>query len=545
MNMTLGQVLLREQILTPGQIDEVLSYKVDNRIRFGDACVKLGYIDDEQLLDALGLQLHLPRVDLDNFNIDQDATSILEAETARTYRVMPLYDFSDEVTVACGDPLNVSSVDAVARITGKKVQIALASESQIMRTIDDRYSSLDQVSDSDNGESLTEQSEGDESQIMEIADTVLNDAVGAGASDIHIEHEKNSIRIRLRVDGMMQQYKRFSKNRAAALVSRYKVMSGIDIAESRKPQDGRFEFQGRGGKTVDLRVSTYPSAFGEKIVMRILDASAGSIGLDKLGFTEQSLTMWTRACKQPNGIVLVTGPTGSGKSTTLYATLQTVATVEKHVITIEDPIEYKLDGIVQGQLNERAGMTFANAMRAMLRQDPDIIMVGEMRDRETIELAVRAALTGHLVFSTLHTNDAASSFTRLFDMGSDPFLLSSTVRAVLAQRLVRKLCERCRVEYDPPLAELETIGIHTSEGKIFKVNESGCSHCNRKGYKGRSGLYELLVPGEKVKSLVNSGSTDIEIKKAALEEGLISLDQAGRELVLSGRTSIDEVKRVL
>ncbi|MCS5659196.1 MAG: GspE/PulE family protein [Dehalococcoidia bacterium] len=541
MNQTLGQVLVSEKYLTPDQINEVLKYKDENRARFGDACIKLGFIDEEQLMDVLGKQLHLPRVELDNFEVESDALDLIDKEMARSYNVVPLYTFDDEITVATAEPLNVTAVDAVNRITGRKVQLALATGSQISQCVEN-YSSFFKHKQSD--ETDEELQATDEEHIVTIADQIMNDSIELGASDIHIEHSEKQLRVRVRVDGLMQELMKTSKANAMALISRFKVMAGIDIAESRKPQDGRFEFKGKE-KKVDLRVSTYPSAYGEKIVMRILDPSKGNMPLEKLGFSRSSLKSWKEACREPNGIVLVTGPTGSGKSTTLYATLSLITSVEHHIITIEDPIEYKFDGIVQGQLNERAGMTFASALRAMLRQDPDIIMVGEMRDRETIDLAVRAALTGHLVLSTLHTNDAASTYSRLFDMGSDPFLLSTTVRAILAQRLLRLLCEKCKEIYEPSHEELETIEMEMPERPIYRKNDKGCAVCDHRGYKGRAGLYELLVPSPEINEMVKDAKTDVDIRKLALEQGMSSLQNEGFRFIERGMTSIEELKRVL
>ena len=541
MNQTLGQVLVSENYLSPDQINEVLKYKDENRARFGDACIKLGFIDEDQLMDVLGQQLHLPRVELDNFEVESDALDLIDKDMARSYNVVPLYTFDDEITVATAEPLNVTAVDAVNRITGRKVQLALATGSQISQCVEN-YSSFFKHKQLD--EKDEELQAADEDHIVAIADQIMNDSIEVDASDIHIEHSEKRLRVRIRVDGLMQEIMNISKANAMALISRFKVMAGIDIAESRKPQDGRFEFKGKE-KTVDLRVSTYPSAYGEKIVMRILDPSKGNIPLEKLGFSRSSLKSWKEACTEPNGIVLVTGPTGSGKSTTLYATLSLITTVEQHIITIEDPIEYKFDGIVQGQLNERAGMTFANALRAMLRQDPDIIMVGEMRDRETIDLAVRAALTGHLVLSTLHTNDAASTYSRLFDMGSDPFLLSTTVRAILAQRLIRLLCEKCKEIYEPSDEELETIEMEMPERPIYRKNDKGCAVCGQRGYKGRAGLYELLVPSPEINEMVKDAKTDVDIRKLALEQGMSSLKNEGFRFIERGMTSIEELKRVL
>ena len=541
MNQTLGQVLVSEKYLTPDQINEVVKYKDENRARFGDACIKLGFIDEDQLMDVLGQQLHLPRVELDNFEVESDALDLIDEDMARSYNVVPLYTFDDEITVATAEPLNVTAVDAVNRITGRKVQLALATGSQISQCVENYSSFFKHKQSNENDEELQA---ADEEHIVTIADQIMNDSIELGASDIHIEHSEKQLRVRVRVDGLMQELMNISKANAMALISRFKVMAGIDIAESRKPQDGRFEFKGKE-KKVDLRVSTYPSAYGEKIVMRILDPSKGNMPLEKLGFSRSSLKSWKEACREPNGIVLVTGPTGSGKSTTLYATLSLITSVEHHIITIEDPIEYKFDGIVQGQLNERAGMTFASALRAMLRQDPDIIMVGEMRDRETIDLAVRAALTGHLVLSTLHTNDAASTYSRLFDMGSDPFLLSTTVRAILAQRLLRLLCEKCKEIYEPSDEELETIEMEMPERPIYRKNDKGCSVCGQKGYKGRAGLYELLVPSPEINEMVKDAKTDVDIRKLALEQGMSSLQNEGFRFIERGMTSIEELKRVL
>ena len=541
MNQTLGQVLVSENYLSPDQINEVLKYKDENRARFGDACIKLGFIDEEQLMDVLGKQLHLPRVDLDNFEVESDALDLIDKDMARSYNVVPLYTFDDEITVATAEPLNVTAVDAVNRITGRKVQLALATVSQISQCVENYSSFFKHKQSNEKDEELQA---ADEEHIVAIADQIMNDSIELGASDIHIEHSEKQLRVRVRVDGLMQELMKISKANAMALISRFKVMAGIDIAESRKPQDGRFEFKGKE-KKVDLRVSTYPSAYGEKIVMRILDPSKGNIPLEKLGFSRSTFKKWSKACNETTGIVLVTGPTGSGKSTTLYATLTMIADIEKHVITIEDPIEYKFDGIVQGQLNERAGMTFASALRAMLRQDPDIIMVGEMRDRETIDLAVRAALTGHLVLSTLHTNDAAATYSRLFDMGSDPFLLSTTVRAILAQRLIRCLCEKCKEPYDASEGELESVGMDNPEKVIYKPHQRGCTSCSGRGYKGRAGLYELLVPSPEINEMVKDSKSDVDIRKMAYDQGMSSLQNEGFQCVKNGVTSIEEVKRVL
>jgi len=546
MNFNLGQLLISENYLTEEQVNDVVAYKEENRSRFGDACIKLGYLDENQLMDVLAMQLHLPRVDLENFEVESYALDMVDRDLARSHNVVPLYAFEDEITIATAEPLNVNALDTLSRHTNLKIQPALATASQISSCVED-YSTFfkhkDTIVSAEEGGEQLEAAE--EEHIVAIADQILEDSLEAGASDIHIEHSETLLRVRTRVDGIMGEIMKVAKANAMALVSRFKVMAKIDIAEARKPQDGRFEFKSSFGKVVDLRVSTYPSAYGEKIVMRILDPSKGQIPLEKLGFSRSAFTAWQEACSQATGIILVTGPTGSGKSTTLYATLTMIADIEKHVITIEDPIEYKFDGIVQGQLNEQAGMTFVNALRAMLRQDPDIIMVGEMRDRETIDLGVRAALTGHLVLSTLHTNDAAATYSRLFDMGSDPFLLATTVRAILAQRLLRRLCEKCRVSYEPLEEELETIEMPSPNKPIYRKNEKGCNSCDGRGYKGRAGLYELLIPSPELNELVQASKSDDEIRKQAYAEGMSSLQNEGFRFIENGVTSIEELKRIL
>ena len=546
MSATIGEVLVKEQLLTAEQVETVIDYKSENRMHFGDACIKLGFIDKEQLFHALGLQMHLPRIDLNYFSSDMDAITLIDSESAHNLKILPLYTFADELAIATADPLNVTIIDTVIRMTGKKVQLALATESQIISAIQTYYSGLQQEAvEEEEGEEEKELTEEESHLVTGIADEILRDAVRTGVSDIHIEHSEDNVLVRFRIDGVLQKFKAYSRSVAAALVSRFKVMSNIDIAESRKPQDGRFEYKVSKRHKLDFRVSTFPSVFGEKIVMRLLDPAKGNIALDKLGFSDKTITQWKKVCKNPNGIILVTGPTGSGKSTTLFATLNLVSSVAKHLITIEDPIEYKFKNIVQAQVNDRAGMTFANALRAMMRQDPDIIMVGEMRDRETIELAIRAALTGHLVFSTLHTNDAAASYSRLFDMGTDAFLLSSTVRAILAQRLIRVLCSKCKVEYTPSEAELLSVGLETIDRPIYKTSTGGCRQCRQTGYKGRSGLYELLIPSPEIKDLVKDSKSDIEIKKLAVEQGMSVLEKEGYQFLLDGKTTIEELARVL
>lgn len=546
MPLSLGQIMVQEEYLTEAQLQKALDYRTENRARLGDACIKLNLITESDLLDVLAFQFRIPRIELDHFNFDTEAINLVDKETARDCSAIPLYFIDDELMLAITDPLNITAVDEIGRVTGKRVHLAIASPSEVSSAIQTFYSIVGQEeAPSGNGESaLVEESEENEEEIIEIADTILKDAVEGGVSDIHLEHREKSVRVRFRIDGILQIYKSWPKSKSAAMVSRFKVMAAIDIAEARKPQDGRFAFRA-GKKEVDLRVNTYPSVYGEKVVMRILDPTKGAIPLEKLGFRTSIMEQWKTACSHPNGIVLVTGPTGSGKSTTLYATLNLVNSTDIHMITVEDPVEYKFDGIVQGQINERAGMTFAAALRAMLRQDPDVIMVGEMRDRETIDLAIRAALTGHLVFSTLHTNNAAASYSRLMDMGTDPFMLSTTVRAILAQRLIRRLCSKCKVRYRASEEELETIAMPPTDEPLYKAKEDGCGYCGERGYRGRAGLYELLIPSPELNELVQQRHPDNEIHKAAIRDGMSTLEQEGFHYIRNGITSIEEIHRVL
>ena len=424
--------------------------------------------------------------------------------------------------------------------------MVLAKEKNIELAIDRSYVSSSGYTDEGGygDEAQVEEAISDEENIQ-VADNILLEAVRGGASDIHIEPGERNLRVRLRVDGVLSEFSTMPPSRTPGLVSRFKVMAGIDIAESRKPQDGRFKTEVEPGKPVDVRVSTYPTPHGEKVVMRVLDQSKGLVSLDKMGFDPDTIRLWKKAYSSGNGIVLVTGPTGSGKSTTLYATLTQINTVEEHIITIEDPVERQLEGIIQGHVNERAGMTFAAALRSMLRQDPDVIMVGEMRDRETADLAIRAALTGHLVFSTLHTNSAAASYTRLADMGCDPFLLTTTIRAILAQRLIRKLCNRCKVKYRPTEKDLKSMGIKKLDGFIYHANSKGCKTCGKDGYSGRAGLYELLIPNEAINEAVKNEASAEEVSRIAKGNKMRMLEDAARTYVTQGLTSIEEINRVL
>ena len=542
----LGQILIDAGKINNEQLEEALAYKQDRGIYLGKAIIELGLVTEKEMVQTLGDQLKLPYLDLLNYEIQSEALGKIDETTALKQKIMPLFMIDNTLTVAISDPLNIDVIDDLMDKTGMEVNLILATESDIEQAIDLYYSAARYVSKTggrtDKSARIISKEIGEETEIIEAVNLLFNEAIKMGASDIHIEPREKDLRIRFRVDGVLQQYYTIPKSSVAPMISRIKILADMDIAESRVPQDGRFSHE-IGGRKVDVRASTFPAAQGEKVVLRILDETRGRIELHKLGFSDETLKLWREIIRYPNGIILVAGPTGSGKTTTLYATINIVNTVEVNIMTIEDPIEYQLENINQAQVNARAGLTFSTALRSMLRQDPDILMVGEMRDVETIEIAVRAALTGHLVFSTIHTNDAASTFIRLRDMGLDSFLISSSVRAVLAQRLIRLLCPRCKMEIETTDAVLKSIGGDKEfDGKLYKA--TGCAHCKNSGYHGRAGVYELLIPTDEIADMINKHATATEIKNLAEKNGMVSLTTAALTLVYKGQTSVEEMVRI-
>jgi len=545
----LGDALIQSGKLDEEQLHEALRYKEEHNTYLGKAVVSLGFMTEKELVEVLSEQLGIPYLNLVTYDVQDDVLRLVDEKFALRHKIMPLFFIENSITVATADPLNVQMVDELSQMTGMEVNLVLATESDIEKAIDLFYGAAryeEQVGKGRPGErgaTVVSREIDQDTEIIEAVNMLFHEAIKVGASDIHIEPREKDLRIRFRVDGVLQQHYTVPKASMAPLISRIKILADMDIAESRKPQDGRFSYI-VGDSKVDMRTSTFPTANGEKVVLRILDESKGKIELHKLGFEDKVLEKWREVIHLPNGIILVSGPTGSGKTTTLYATLNVINTVGVNIMTIEDPIEYRLDNINQGQVNTKAGLTFAAALRSMLRQDPDIIMVGEMRDVETIELAIRAALTGHLVFSTIHTNDAASCFTRMLDMGIDSYLVSSTVRAVLAQRLIRLLCPRCKKPYPPSQEMLASINIRGMDKPPDFFKPVGCIHCRNTGYFGRAGVYELLIPNEEISALINKGATASIIQDAAVKAGMITLRDAALYYVLSGKTSIDEIYRV-
>jgi len=533
----LGEILLEQQIIDEEQIQRIIEKAKESKRRFGETAIYLGIIDEIDFLKVLSQQQGLPYVDLKSFNIDRKALSQMDKETARKLLAVPLFEAENMLAVGFHDPQNLNAIDEIELKTGKTIQVILCTKDQLKNVIQSSYA-IEIVDENEMDD------DDDSSAVIELVEKIIDEAIESDASDIHIQPSEFELDIRYRMDGVLQSIMVLPHSRTRPINSRLKVMSNLDIAETRKPQDGRFKHSMSSGKVYDFRVSTYPTEFGEKTVMRILDPSKGKISLDKLGFSKTNLDQWHEAIANSTGIILVTGPTGSGKSTTLYATLNLLNKPGVNILTIEDPVEYNMKGIAQGQVNEKAGMTFSAALSSMLRQDPDIIMVGEMRDVDTIELAVRAALTGHLVLSTLHTNDTTSSYSRLLDMGIDPFLITSTVRAIIAQRLIRKICTSCRKKRTINEFEQEKFGFKSGE-KVYESNSDGCQNCGGNGFRGRCGIYELLIPTNSINEMINNRVSDQEIRTQAIKDNMDTLNNEAKRLALNGTTSIDEIIRVL
>jgi len=553
----IGEILVEQGLITNEQLAAGLEEQKTSKMLLGRCLVKLGYIAENKLIDMLSAQLDVQHVVLQYFSFSKELIRIIPEDMARKHKVIPMYEQNGVLTVAMVDPTNLRTFDHLKFKTGKEIEPVIASEKSIMEAIEKNYSSgldemtqilgsaseaqnaLEVVGAEDDTELLTDE-EG--AQVVKLVNLLVNQAVSSGASDIHLEPLENYTRLRYRIDGDLVEQNPIPLQLRAQITSRLKIMSGMDIAEKRKPQDGRFRIR-HEGREIDLRVSTFPvmtrfRGVNEKIVMRILDPQSMNITIEMLGFLPGTKKAFEEVIVKPDGIVLVTGPTGSGKSSTLYAALKRIYSVDVNIVTMEDPVEFNLDGISQGQINPSAGFTFAAGMRSILRQDPDVVMIGEMRDPETCQMAIQAALTGHLVFSTLHTNDAASAYTRLIDMGLEPFLITSSVIGILAQRLVRRLC-KCKEPYDPDPALFTRLGLRPGL-KFYKTK--GCKICNNTGFKGRVGVYEFLVPDENVTSMVLQRAPAEQIKQYCMKRGNFdSLRRDGLKKVIDGTTTIEQI----
>jgi len=563
MGIKLGQLLLDNKLITEQDLKRALETQAKNGERIGSALVKLGVLSEDQLVSFLSKHFGVPLINLSEYKIDPSLTKFIPHDIASKYLVFPVAKVGATLTIAMADPSNVFAIDDIKFMTGYNVEPVIASESAIRAAIAEHYGDHDMLqtvmetlktSDTEEVDLLQEAEEEvdlselkqavEEAPVVKLVNAILNEAVERRSSDIHIEPYEKGFRVRYRIDGMLYDIMKPPPKMRAALTSRIKIMADLDIAERRLPQDGRIKLKVKG-RAIDLRVSTVPTIFGEKIVMRILDRGSLVLDLTKLGFEQKALEDFNEAIHAPYGMVLVTGPTGSGKTTTLYSALSTINKVDVNIMTVEDPVEYNLHGINQIQVKDEIGLTFASALRAFLRQDPDIIMVGEIRDFETAEIAVKAALTGHLVLSTLHTNDAPSTISRLLNMGVEPFLVSASVLLILAQRLCRKICPQCKEEDNVPIPALVEMGFSEEEAKTVRCFRGrGCSACGGTGYKGRIALYEVMPIKEEIKELILEGASATEIKRTAIRLGMKTLRMSGLTKLKEGVTTVEEVMRV-
>lgn len=567
MPLKIGELLLKAQLINDDQLEKALEDQKQSGGKVGEHLVKRGFVSEEDILDCLSQQYGVPSINLRHFDIDESIIRLIPADVARKYEFIPVSKTGATLTVAMGDPTNVFAMDDITFITGYRVEPVVASEEALRVAIDKYFGTthaielkkvMDDLStvDETSLEVLEEEEEldvadleasADEAPVVRLVNLILTDALKRAASDIHIEPYEKSFRVRFRIDGILYEIMNPPLKLKDAIASRIKILAKLDIAEKRLPQDGRIKikmrFQGKP-KELDYRVSTLPTLYGEKIVLRLLDKENLMLDMTKLGFEKSSLKWFEEAIFSPYGMVLVTGPTGSGKTNSLYSAISRINTPETNIITAEDPVEFQLTGINQVQMKESIGLNFAAALRSFLRQDPNIVLVGEIRDFETAEIAIKAALTGHLVLSTLHTNDAPSTINRLMNMGIEPFLVATSVNLIVAQRLIRRICQKCKEVEDVPIQALLNVGFSESEAPNIQLYKGrGCEACNQRGYKGRVGLFEVMKITEDVRELILSGASAIELRRKALEEGMISLRQSGLQKIREGVTTIEEVVR--
>lgn len=562
-----GEMLVGAGKITEEQLNEALALQKEKGKRLGTCLMELGHLSESGLMEMLSQHFGVPSVDLEDTEIDPGVLKIIPADIARKYTILPVSKAGATVTLAMIDPTNVFAMDDVKFMTGYRVEPVVASESALRAAIEEHYGSthaielkkvmdditeevdadlevLDEEDDLDL-ESLEEESE--TAPVVKLVNIMLTDAIKKGASDIHIEPYEKEYRVRYRIDGVLYEVMHPPLKLKEAVTSRVKILAKLDIAEKRLPQDGRIKIKTRiAGKVKDLdyRVSVLPTIFGEKIVMRLLDKDNLMLDMTKLGFEAESLRTFESAILKPYGMVLVTGPTGSGKTNTLYSALQRINTPETNIMTAEDPVEFNLPGINQVQTKEQIGLNFAAALRSFLRQDPNIVLVGEIRDFETAEVAIKAALTGHLVLSTLHTNDAPSSINRLMNMGIEPFLVATSVHLIVAQRLVRRICTYCKEPADVPAVALAELGFSESEINSMELFQGrGCDRCSQSGYKGRVALFEVMAVNDELRELVLSGASAVELRQKAIENGMIGLRESGRRKIRDGLTTPEEVVR--
>ncbi|MBI4323236.1 MAG: Flp pilus assembly complex ATPase component TadA [Candidatus Omnitrophica bacterium] len=541
----LPELLLEQKMVSPEQLQAAQAQAASRSLPLKQMLIQQGLVTEQDLTNLLADHHGMATIDLTNYLIKPEAIQLVPESLARKQTLIPVFKIADTVTVAVADPLNFFALDEVRLKTKCEVKALLAGETAIRQAIDHYYGAagtIKEVAQTLEAAQAPPKADGaaQETPVIQLVNLLITQATKEGASDIHLEPGEGACRTRFRIDGLLQEVTGPPQHLHSAVASRIKVLANLDIAEKRKPQDGRFR-QKLEQKELDLRVSTIPTQFGEKIVLRLLDSTTVILGLEQLGFAPEVLAQFQGLIHAPNGILLVTGPTGSGKTTSLYAALSAINTVEKNILTIEDPIEYQLAGISQVQVNPKAELTFASALRAFLRQDPDVIMVGEIRDRETAEIAIQAALTGHLVLSTLHTNDASGALTRLIDMGVEPFLIASAVLGIVAQRLVRVVCPKCKTAFRPPADLLQEMPT-AADAQVFRGR--GCKACKQRGYKGRAGIFELLPMTETIREQVATKAASHVIRETARAAGMRTLRDDGFAKALTGQTTLEEVLRV-
>lgn len=566
MEIKIGELLLKENIITQDQLTKALEIQKTEPGKLGSVLIRQGYVSEGDIAQALSKQFGYPSINLSKFEIDEKVVNLIKPEIARKHIVMPVHRIGSILTIAMSDPSNLFVLEELRFSTNLRIQAVISPESSILESIEKYYgsttgieaqkfleeielsddSSIEVLEDMEEDDSLITDS-GDDAPAIKLVNLIFQDAISKGSSDIHFEPYEKVFRVRFRIDGVLQEYMNPPMNIKNKVLSRVKLISGIDISEKRLPQDGRIKTKLKIDnitKSIDMRVSSLPTIHGEKIVIRILDKDNLMLDLTKLGFESSSLQKFDNNIKEPWGIILVTGPTGSGKTNTLYSAIQKLNSEDVNIMTAENPVEFNLFGINQVNIKESIGLSFPAALRSFLRQDPNIILVGEVRDFETADIAIKAALTGHLVLSTLHTNDAPSTIARLINMGIEPFLVSSAVRLVVAQRLVRRLCKSCKAPVKVPAQSLIDIGFAPEEAKSVKIYEAkGCDKCYNTGYRGRVGLFEVMEIDEELKEQILIGASTSELRQKAKEKGMLTLRMSGIEKIKAGDTSIEEVVR--
>lgn len=554
--LRIGDLLMQYGIINEEQLQQALAKQKAEGGKIGETLIDMGLVTRQNINEVLEYQLGIPFVDLIEYDVDKDATTVITETLARRHVLIPIKQTDTELYVAMEDPLNIFAIDDVRIFSGKDIVPMLATEDQVLKAIDIHYGkeqanqaaeqyrqehAIDISAEIEAAESASDSAVRN-APIVKLVNSILEQGVHNRASDVHIEPYEKYIRVRYRIDGNLKQLFEYETSLLSAIVARIKIMGGMDIAEKRKPQDGRISIT-VDKLEYDIRVSSLPTTYGEKVVMRINSKEGFNIGKEALGFYKDDLEKFEGILSNPFGIILVTGPTGSGKSTTLYTSLNELNNEEINIVTVEDPVESQIEGINQVQVNNKAGLTFASALRSILRQDPDVIMIGEIRDGETAQIAVKASITGHLVVSTLHTNDSPSSITRLIDMGIEPFLIGASVVGVIAQRLVRRLCPKCRERYEAGDYERNILGLERGQEQ-FLWKAVGCHVCNNTGYKGRIGVYEIMPVDQDIREVINHNGTADDIRKVAMKNGLKTLRSNSIRLVLDGTTTLDEMLRI-